>query len=321
MKKFPKPVLVTSKCFEFDACRYNGVMIPNNFVQKLEPFVKFVPVCPEVEIGLGVPRDVIRVVEVKGKRLLVQPTTGKEVSKSMYKFADGFLNSLESVDGFILKSRSPSCGINNAKVFPNADNPVPIGKGPGLFAEKVLEKYPGVAIEDEGRLLNYNIREHFLTKLFTLARFREVKKKNTAKSLIEFQSDNKYIFMSYSQREMRVLGRIASNQNQLPIEEVVSEYEKHLQIALSNHPRRSTHINTLMHGLGYFSKKLTSKEKSYFLTLLENYRNAKVPLSALLSVLESWIIKYDVEYLARQTFFAPYPGELVEITDSGKGRT
>ncbi len=321
MKKFPKPVLVTSKCFEFDACRYNGVMIPNNFVQKLEPFVKFVPVCPEVEIGLGVPRDVIRVVEVKGKKLLVQPTTGKEVSKSMYKFADGFLNSLESVDGFILKSRSPSCGINNAKVFPNADNPVPIGKGPGLFAEKVLEKYPGVAIEDEGRLLNYNIREHFLTKLFTLARFREVKKKNTAKSLIEFQSDNKYIFMSYSQREMRVLGRIASNQNQLPIEEVVSEYEKHLQIALSNHPRRSTHINTLMHGLGYFSKKLTSKEKSYFLTLLENYRNAKVPLSALLSVLESWIIKYDVEYLARQTFFAPYPRELVEITDSGKGRT
>ncbi|MEX0998453.1 MAG: DUF523 and DUF1722 domain-containing protein [Thermodesulfobacteriota bacterium] len=321
MRKFPKPVVVTSKCFEFDACRYNGVMIPNNFVQKLEPFVKFIPVCPEMEIGLGVPRDVIRVVENKGEKLLVQPTTGKELSKSMYKFADGFLNSLDSVDGFILKSRSPSCGINNAKVFPDADNPVPIGKGPGLFAEKVLEKYPGVAIEDEGRLLNYNIREHFLTKLYTLARFREVKKKNTAKSLIEFQSDNKYIFMSYSQREMRVLGRIAANQSQLPIEEVISEYEKHLQIALSNHPRRSTHINTLMHGLGYFSKKLTSKEKFYFLTMLESYRNAKVPLSAILSVLESWIIKYDVEYLARQTFFAPYPTELVEITDSGKGRT
>ena len=320
MRKFPKPVVVTSKCFEFDACRYNAVMIPNNFVQKLEPFAKFVPVCPEVEIGLGVPRAVIRVVEVKGKKLLLQPTTGKEVSKSMYKFADGFLNSLDSVEGFILKSRSPSCGINNAKVFPDADNPVPIGKGPGLFAEKVLEKYPGVAIEDEGRLLNYNIREHFLTKLYTLARFREVKKKNTAKSLIEFQSDNKYIFMSYSQREMRALGRIAANQSQLPIEEVISEYEKHLQIALSNHPQRSTHINTLMHGLGYFSKKLTSKEKSYFLTLLENYRNAKIPLSALLSVLESWIIKYDVEYLARQTFFAPYPGELVEISDSDKGR-
>jgi len=320
MKKFPKPTVVTSKCFEFDACRYNGAMIPNNFVQKLEPFVKFIPVCPEVEIGLGVPRDVIRVVEKKGKKLLVQPTTGKELSKSMYKFAEGFLNSLDSVEGFILKSRSPSCGVNNAKIFRDADNPAPIGKGPGLFAEKVLEKFPGAAIEDEGRLMNFTIREHFLTKLYTLARFREVKNKNTAKSLIEFQTDNKYIFMSYNQREMRALGKIAANENKLPIEDVISEYEKHLHHALSNHPRRSTHINTLMHGLGYFSKKLTSKEKAYFLTLLDNYRNSKIPLSAILSVLESWIIKYDVEYLARQTFFEPYPRELADISDSGKGR-
>lgn len=321
MKKFPKPVVVTSKCFEFDACRYNGVMIPNNFVQKLEPFVKFIPVCPEVEIGLGVPRDIIRVLEKNGEKLLVQPTSGKELSKLMYKFAEGFLNSLDAVDGFILKSRSPSCGIRNAKVFPDADNPVPIGKSSGLFAEKVLDKYPGVAIEDEGRLLNYNIREHFLTKLYTLARFREVKKKNTVKALVEFQSDNKFIFMSYNQRDMRILGRLVGNENREPIEKIMSQYETHLHHALSKNPRRSSHINTLMHGLGYFSKKLTSKEKAYFLDLLENYRNHKIPLSAILTVLESWIIKYDEEYLARQTFFEPYPTELVEISDSGKGRT
>jgi len=227
MKKFPKPVVVTSKCFEFDACRYNGVMIPNNFVQKLEPFVKFIPVCPEVEIGLGVPRDIIRVLEKNGEKLLVQPTSGKELSKLMYKFAEGFLNSLDAVDGFILKSRSPSCGIRNAKVFPDADNPVPIGKSSGLFAEKVLDKYPGVAIEDEGRLLNYNIREHFLTKLYTLARFREVKKKNTVKALVEFQSDNKFIFMSYNQRDMRILGRLVGNENREPIEKIMSQYETH----------------------------------------------------------------------------------------------
>jgi len=319
-KKFPKPVVVTSKCFEFDACRYNGVMIPNNFVQKLDPFVKFVPVCPEVEIGLGVPRDIIRVLKNKGKKLLLQPATGKELSKPMYKFAEGFLNSLDSVDGFILKSRSPSCGIKDAKVFRDADNPMPAGKGPGLFAQKVLEKYPGLAIEDEVRLRNFNIREHFLTKLFTLAQFRDVKKRNTAKALVDFQSDNKFIFMSYNQREMRALGRIAANENKLPIEDVILEYEKRLHRALSRNPRRASHINTLMHGLGYFSKKLTSKEKAYFLTLLENYRKANIPLSAVLSVSESWIIKYDEEYLARQTFFEPYPRELVEISDSGEGR-
>lgn len=320
MKKFPKPVVVTSKCFEFDACRYNGVMIPNNFVQKLQPYVKFLPVCPEVEIGLGIPRDIIRVVEKKGNRLLVQPTTGKEVSKEMYKFADGFLNSLDTVDGFILKSRSPSCGINDAKVYSNSENPSPIGRGSGLFAEKVLDKYSGVAIEDEGRLMNFTIREHFLTKLFTLARFRDVKKKKTMKALVQFQSDNKFIFMSYNQREMRILGRIVGNADGYQIEEVLSEYEAHLKQALSKNPRRSSHINTLMHGLGYFSKKLTSKEKAYFLDLLENFRNKKIPLSTVLSVLESWIIKYDEEYLARQTFFEPYPRELVEISDSGKGR-
>jgi uncharacterized protein YbgA (DUF1722 family) len=168
--------------------------------------------------------------------------------------------------------------------------------------------------------MNFSIREHFLTKLFTLARFREVKKKNTIKALVDFQSDNKFIFMSYNQREMRVLGKIAGNQDKLSIDEVISEYESHLQNMFSKNPRRSSHINTLMHGLGYFSKKLSSREKAYFLDLLENYRNHKIPLSAVTTVLQSWIIKYDEEYLARQTFFAPYPPELVEISDSGKGR-
>ncbi|MCZ6865106.1 MAG: DUF523 and DUF1722 domain-containing protein, partial [Candidatus Dadabacteria bacterium] len=221
MRKFPKPIVVSSMCFGFDACRYNGAMIPNNFVQKLEPFVKFVPICPEVEIGLGTPRDIIRVVEKNGEKFLLQPTTGKELSKQMYKFAERFLSSLDSVDGFILKSRSPSCGIKDAKVFRDAKSPLPIGKGPGLFAEKVLEKYPGVALEDEERLRNYNIKEHFLTKLYTLARFREVKKKNTVRALVDFQSDNKFIFMSYNPREIRALGRIAANENKLPIENVI----------------------------------------------------------------------------------------------------
>jgi len=320
MRNFPKPVVVTSKCFEFDACRYNGVMIPNNFVQKLEPFVKFIPVCPEVEIGLGVPRDIIRVVEKKDKKLLVQPTTGKELSKKMYKFAEGFLNSLDTVDGFILKSRSPSCGIKDAKIFSDSENPSPIARGSGLFAERVLEKYPGAAVEDEGRLMNFTIREHFLTKLYTLARFRDVKRKNTMKALVDFQSDNKFVFMSYNQREMRALGKIAGNQDKRPVREVFSEYEEHLYKLLSKNPRRNSHINTLMHGLGYFSKKLSSKEKAYFLDLLESYRNRKIPLSAVTTVLQSWIIKYEEDYLECQTFFAPYPPELVEISDSGKGR-
>ena len=120
---------------------------------------------------------------------------------------------------------------------------------------------------------------------------------------------------------MRALGKIVGNQDKKPLEEVLAAYEEHLHKALSKTPRRSTHINTLMHALGYFSKKLTSKEKAHFLDLLEDYRNHKIPLSAVLTVLQSWIVKYDEEYLARQTFFETYPKELSDISDSGKGRT
>jgi uncharacterized protein YbgA (DUF1722 family)/uncharacterized protein YbbK (DUF523 family) len=320
MTEFPKPIVVTSKCFEFDACRYNGQMIPNNFVQKLEPFVKFVPVCPEVEIGLGVPRDPIRIVSKKGKRTLVQPTTGRDLTEPMESFSEKFLGSLGEVDGFILKSRSPSCGIRDAKEFPDAENEIATGKGGGFFAEKVLERFPGLAIEDEGRLRNFRIREHFLTKLYTLARWREVTRKGTARELVRFQTENKLLLMSYNQKEMRALGRIAANEKKGPAGELISEYGERLYHALANPSRRTSNINVLMHALGYFSDKLASREKAYFLDLLESYRNEKIPLSAVLTVLESWIIKYEEGYLARQTYFTPYPTELMEIGDSGKGR-
>lgn len=320
MKEFPKPIVVTSKCFEFDACRYNGQMIPNNFVQKLEPFVNFVPICPEVEIGLGVPRDPVRIVSKKGNRTLVQPTTGRNLTLPMNSFSERFLGSLGEVDGFILKSRSPSCGIRDAKEFPDAENEAATGKGPGLFAGKVLERFPGLAVEDEGRLRNFRIREHFLTKLYTLARWREVTSKGTARGLVKFQTENKLLLMSYNQREMRALGRIAANEKKKPVGEVIDEYGERLRHAMANPSRRTSNINVLMHALGYFSDKLTSREKAYFLDLLEAYRNEKIPLSAVLTVLESWIIKYEEEYLSRQTYFTPYPPELMEIADSGKGR-
>ncbi len=320
MKRFPKPVVVTSKCFEFDACRYNGQMIPNNFVQKLEPFVDFRPICPEVEIGLGIPRDPVRIVSKKGRRKLVQPSSGRDLTGLMNSFADTFIDTLKEVDGFILKSRSPSCGIKDAKEFSDAENESATGKGPGLFAGKVLEKFPGLPVEDEGRLRNFRIREHFLTRLYTHARFREVGEKGTARALVSFQTENKYLLMSYNQKEMRALGRIAANERKRPVQEVIAEYGEHLTHALANVSRRTSNINVLMHALGYFSDNLTAREKAYFLDILESYREEKTPLSAVLTVLESWIIKYEVEYLARQTFFRPYPAGLMDVGDSGKGR-
>jgi uncharacterized protein YbbK (DUF523 family) len=212
MREFPKPVVVVSKCITFEPVRWNGQIIASEFIEKLKPYVNFVPVCPEVEIGLGVPRDPIRIVLVNGEKKLLQPTTGFDFTDKMTKFSESFLDSLDSVDGFILKSASPSSGFKNVKVYPSIEKVSSIEKAPGFFGGAVLQKFPNLAIEDERRLLNPRIREHFLTKLFTLASFREVKKSGKVKDLVKFQADNKYLFTAYNQTALRILGKLAANQ-------------------------------------------------------------------------------------------------------------
>ncbi len=320
MKQFPRPRIIASRCFEFDACRYNGQLIPNNFVAALTPYVDFVPICPELEIGLGVPRDPIRIIGGSGGRRLVQPSTGEDITDAMNGFADGFLGGLADADGFILKSRSPSCGIKDAKEFPDAENEIASGKGAGLFAAKVLEKFPHLPAEDEGRLLNFRVRESFLTRVYTLARFREVRKEGTMRALVKFQAENKLLLMTHNQNEMRALGRIVANARRLPVDSVIEEYGARLAKALSPLPRRASNVNVLMHAMGFFSDKLTGKEKAYFLSLLDDFKRERIPLSAVIAVMGSWIVKYGEEYLEAQTYFRAYPPGLMELGDSGKGR-
>jgi uncharacterized protein YbgA (DUF1722 family)/uncharacterized protein YbbK (DUF523 family) len=320
MRAFVTPKVVVSKCIEFEHCRWNGEMIASELVRNLKPLVDFQPICPEYEIGLGVPRDPIKIVLSDDEARLVQPATDRDVSAEMLGFAGRFLDSLSAVDGFILKDRSPSCGIVNVKIYPSKEETPPVGKGAGFFGGEVLKRFPDVATEDEGRLTNFRIREHFLTKLYTTASFRGVKALSTMKDLVQFHTENKFLLMAYNQKELRLMGRIVANLDQRPVDEVILDYEDHLHRTLSRSPRYTSNINVLMHGLGYFSERLSPNERSFFLGTLEQYRAAKVPLSVPLSVLRSWIIRFENDYLLQQTFFEPYPAELMEITDSGKGR-
>ena len=315
-----KPRIVLSKCIEFENCRWNGLRISSEVVRKLTDHVEFVTVCPEVEIGLGVPRDPIRIVAAKGDHRLIQPATGRDLTSDMTGFAERFLDSLPEVDGFILKSRSPSCGLKEVKLHAAADKPGGVGKGSGFFGRAVLERFPDLPTEDEGRLNNFRIREHYLTGVFTLAAFREVKAGGRMRDLVSFQTDNKLLLMAYNQTELRALGRIVANPGKEPEEKVFTEYEAHLKKALSKPSRFTSDINVLMHALGYFSKGLSHEEKAFFLDALEQYRNGKIPLSAVLSIVRSWIVRFGEPYLGRQRYFEPYPAALIEITDSGKGR-
>jgi uncharacterized protein YbgA (DUF1722 family)/uncharacterized protein YbbK (DUF523 family) len=315
-----KPRIVVSKCIEFEHCRWNGLSISSEFVRKLDRFVEFIKTCPEVEIGLGIPRDPIRVVRSNEGQRLVQPSTGRDVTDGMVSFAKRFLDALPPVDGFILKSRSPSCGLKEVKVYAAADKPGGVGKGAGFFGGAAQERFPLLPVEDEGRLTNFRIREHFLTRIFTLARFRSMRESAGMKDIVSFQAGNKLLLMAYNQTELRALGRIVANPEKRPVEELLEEYEGHLLNALAKPARYTSDINVLMHALGYFSKKLNAEEKAFFLDTLEQYRNAQIPLSACLSVVRSWIARFGEPYLEMQSYFEPYPTELVEITDSGKGR-
>lgn len=318
-----RPRLVISECLGVKRCRYNGDIIEDPFIEGLKKHVEIMSVCPEVEIGLGVPRDPIRLVADPDGRhdvLLIQPSTGRDLTEKMKAFASRYLGGVRDVDGFVLKSASPSCAVKDAKFFRSAE-PGPVqGRRSGLFGAAVQATLPEAVIEDEGRLRNLSLRHHFLTRLFTKARFRVTRREGRLRSLIRFQARHKMLLMAYNQTRLRELGRIVANAEKSPVEVVYDQYGQRLDAALARLPRHTSNINVLMHALGYVSDELTSREKAFFLDLLQQYRDMRVPLSTPAEVIRSWLIRSNVEYLLDQFFFEPFPPELMHLADSGRGR-
>lgn len=325
-----KPVVVVSKCLEFDQCRYNGVKIRSPEVANLKPFLNFVPLCPEMEIGLGVPRDPIRIIlqeqsapaekSPKKEKRLVQPDTGRDFTGSMKDFLDSFFEKLQVVDGFILKEKSPSCGIRRVKIYPGPGK-VPVAfQDSGFFGGAVLERFAHLPLEDEGRLRNARIREHFLTRLYAVSRFRLLKQSPSFSRLVDFQARNKYLFMAYNTTRLRMLGRITANREKKPLPEVLAEYEPHFYKVFAKMPSHTSPVNVLQHALGFVSKKITVEERRFFLGLLRGYREGKQPLSAALGVMKSWILRFGVAYLGQQTFFEPFPEDLMQAPGGLPGK-
>lgn len=317
---FPKPVLVISECLEFEPCRYNGARIQFDLVNALAPYVEYHPVCPEVQVGLGVPRDPVRIVADGEHSRLVQPSTGLDLTEDMQGFSARFLDGLDEVDGFILKSRSPSCGTGSVKVFAKADAGVVVRRGAGLFAAAVLERYGDLAVEDEGRLRNHRIREHFLTKLFAVARLRELGGKRRMADLVRFHAAYKFLLLAYSERGLRALGRVVANHRGERFDAVFAEYRAGFLRALGQTPRLTSMINVFQHISGFFRKELGRGEKAHFAALLDRYRKGRVPASAVALLLESWAIRFGSDYILDQALFAPFPEALASPADSGKGR-
>lgn len=316
-----KPRILVSACLGFCSCRYDGSVIKNDLVSLLSEHVEFITVCPEMGIGLPAPREAIRVVTQKQERKLLGSYSGVDYTKDMENFVQQFMSDLDvdQIDGIILKGKSPTCGFKDVKHYPSHGKVQShLTKTSGFFGGALMASYTGLVIEDDGRLLNWEIRDHFLTMVFVHNQFRGVKASHQkTKALVDFHSTNKYLFMAYNQAALQRLGRIIANHDKKPIEEVLITYEKGLEDIYHASLKPGKNVNTILHLFGYFKEMLSADEKSFFLEQIEHYKREWVTLPALLLVLKSWVIRFDEPYLKHQTIFEHYPISLNQEKSKG----
>lgn len=316
---FSKPNIVISKCLNFENCRYNWEKINDNFLVKLWNFVNFIPVCPEVWIWLWVPRLPLRLVKTKDWELLYQPSTKTDFTKKMNDFWEVFLSWLQEIDGFILKNRSPSCWIWDVKVYDKIDfYSFSSNKWMWIFTKKIDTLFPLIPKEDEWRLKNFLIREDFLTKIFALADFREVKYSNKISALVKFQSKNKYLFMSYSPSLQVELWHIIASYNKKNLEEIFINYEENLKKLFDTKKSIWKKINAFTHIFWYFKNSCSSNEKEFFKETIYLYKEWRIPTSSVINILKTWALRDDISYILEQTILSPFPTSLLELSDSGK---
>jgi uncharacterized protein YbbK (DUF523 family)/uncharacterized protein YbgA (DUF1722 family) len=324
MQRFVKPTVVISKCLGFGICRFDGERLYDPFVTLLKRRVKFLPVCPEVEIGLGMPRDPILIVKSGKRKLLYQVPNGSRnkgrsprgrgLTRMMNSFSTTFLKSLQEVDGFILKSKSPSCGLRDtALMSETSSNARVVGHDSGLFAESVLRQFPEIPAEDERRLADTDIREHWLTKLFTLAAFRFMKKLSSRTRLAAFHREYRLLLSTYNQTATRAMDRLLANPNNRDFPALIKEYELQLHRALRRKAPRASIIRALQFGLIHYAPHLDQQEKIAYRRSLSHYRERRISLCEIRKVIRIWGVRYDKSFIKAHSFFRPYPEELGEV--------
>lgn len=320
MKRFPKPVVLVSKCLEFEKVRYNAQVIPSKIVRDLEPFVEYIKVCPEVEIGLGVPRDTIRIIKINGEKRLVQPKTGRDITERMREFITVFLDNLQEVDGFIFKSKSPTIGIRGIKVYSGVKDAGVVEKGSGFFAEQLIGRYSGYPMEEEDRLTNRRIRNHFLVHLFTFAGFREIKQRRSIEELVEFDHRNRYLFMSYHHENCNHMDELLANRQERCIDEIFTDYEELLKRIFSTPHTSDSIIRAVKEIISLISYHILEVDIDFFNEVIEKYEKNLIGYEGLIEMLRFFVMKFDESGIIDDSLFQPYPEHLQEVVDVDRDR-
>ncbi len=319
-RSFPQPVLLVSRCLGFDFCRYDGQRLHAEIVELLQGHVQFVDICPEMEAGLGVPRPPVRLC-MNGEMFEVwQPAESRTVTEQLETAAANALPLFEGCDGAVLKSKSPSCGLYDAKVFRSREQPQFLRWDSGMLGTKILAAAAGRPVDDEMRLTNIVLREHFLIQLYASARFRKIAATGKIRDLISFHASYKFLFLAYNEKRFRQCGRIVANHEKRCSEEVFGLYRAEMALLFRRPFRREAMVNTLYHAYGLIAEGLTAEEKKYIISTIEEYRDERIPLQAVTRLLEGQALRFGQQYLLDQALLQPFPAELSLLTDSGKGR-
>ena len=301
-----------STCLLGENVRYNGGHALDRFLRDtLGKYVHYVPVCPEVECGFGIPRETFRLVGDPKEPRLVTSHTGVDHTDRMEAWARKRVAELENDDlcGFIFKSDSPSSGMERVKVYD--DNMVPRKIGVGVFARVFMEHFPLTPVEEDGRLHDPLLRENFIERIFTYRRYRNVmEEKKRIRSLVDFHTRNKLLLMAHSPKHLQQMGYLVAHAKQISKKEFIAQYEKLLMEAMSIKPSTAKHTNVLHHIMGYFKKDLSTDEKRELLQVVDEYRQGIIPLIVPVTLMNHYVRKYDEAYLKEQVYLNPHPLEL-----------
>lgn len=303
-----------SACIVGQEVRYNGGHKLDRFVRDtLGEYVEFVPVCPEVDIGLGVPRETLRLVR-RGDAVpgLIAPKSGTAHTTRMLTYAEGKVAELAAHElcGFIVQKGSPSCGMERVKVYPRLEGGAPTRDGRGLFTHVLMERMPLLPVEEDGRLNDPMLRENFIERVFAYRRLRQLfAGRWTIGDLVRFHANEKLLLMAH--RTDKALGQLVAGAKRAEREQVQNDYQRMFLEALSHRSTVTKHVNVLQHIAGYFRGELDQASRDEVHDLIEAYRARQVPLIVPVTLMRHHIRALDLEYLTGQSYLNPHPRELM----------
>jgi uncharacterized protein YbgA (DUF1722 family)/uncharacterized protein YbbK (DUF523 family) len=301
-----------SACLLGEKVRYDGGHKLDRFLtDTLGRYVEYVPVCPEVECGLPVPRESMHLEGDPDSPRLVTIRTRQDMTERMVSWARKRVAQLEKEDlcGFIFKSDSPSSGMERIRVY--NEKGMPVNKGVGMFARIFMEHFPLLPVEDEGRFHDARLRENFVERIFTLKRWRDVLMRKESRGIVvAFHTCHKLFILSHSPKHYQIMGKLVANAKEIPLKELYRQYQTLLMEAIQVKTTPKKNTNVLMHMMGYFKEELSSDEKQELLEVIGNYREELIPLIVPITLINHYVRKYEQPYLKQQLYLNPHPVEL-----------